>query len=55
MLGVLVVFAVHGLTDNLTFYARGHFIAWALFGVAAGVGMHFVRGNRLPAVDEASE
>jgi len=45
MLGVLVVFAVHGLTDNLTFYAKGHFIAWALFGVAVGVGMHFVHGR----------
>lgn len=53
MLGVLVVFAVHGLSDNLTFYARGHFIAWALFGVAVAVGMRFIRGGEpaAPAVD----
>lgn len=39
MLGVIVVFAVHGLTDNLTFYAKAHFIAWALLGVAVAVGL----------------
>jgi len=53
MLGVLVVFAVHGLSDNLTFYARGHFIAWALFGVAVAVGMRFIRDGEpaTPAAD----
>ena len=39
MLGGIVVFAVHGLTDDITFYAKAHFIAWALFGVAVAVGM----------------
>jgi len=42
MLGVVVDFAVHGLTDNFTFYAKAHFIAWALFGVAVAVGSRFV-------------
>lgn len=39
MLGMVVVFAVHGLTDNFTFYAKAHLIAWALFGVAVAVGL----------------
>ncbi len=54
MLGVLVVFAVHGVSDNLTFYARGHFIAWALFGVAVGVGTRVVCGGEYPAVETPS-
>jgi O-antigen ligase len=54
MLGVLVVFAVHGITDNLTFYARGHFIAWALFGVAVAVGMRLIHDEGFSIVDAAS-
>jgi len=49
MVGVVVVFAVHGLTDNFTFYAKAHFIAWALFGVAVAVGLHLVHGDRPPS------
>jgi hypothetical protein len=51
---VLVVFAVHGITDNLTFYARGHFIAWALFGVAVAVGMRLIHDEGFSIVDAAS-
>jgi O-antigen ligase len=53
MLGVVVVFAAHGLTDNLTFYAKAHFIAWALFGVAVAVGLRLVRDDELSAADTA--
>jgi len=48
MLGMLVVFAVHGLTDNLTFYPRAHFIAWALFGLAVALGLRPVRDDEPP-------
>jgi len=37
ILGALVVFAVHGITDSITFYAKAHTIAWTLFGLAAAV------------------
>ena len=53
MLGVIVVFAVHGLTDNLTFYAKAHFIAWALFGVAVAVGLRLVHEDE-PSVADAA-
>lgn len=42
MLGTVVVYAVHGLVDNLTFYAKAHLIAWALFGVAVAVALQFL-------------
>ena len=54
MLGGVVVFAVHGFTDNLTYYAKAHFIAWALFGVAVAVGLSLVRENKPSVVDTAS-
>ena len=38
-LGSAVAFCVHGLTDDVTFYAKAHIIAWGLFGVAVGVGV----------------
>ena len=38
-LGSAVTFCVHGLTDDVTFYAKAHIIAWGLFGVAVGVGV----------------
>ena len=53
MLGVIVVFAAHGLTDNLTFYAKAHFIAWALFGVAVAVGLRLVHEDE-PSVADAA-
>jgi O-antigen ligase len=42
MLVTVVVYAVHGLIDNLTFYAKAHLIAWALFGVAVAVALHLL-------------
>jgi len=54
MLGVIVVFAAHGLTDNLTFYAKAHFIAWALFGVAVAVGLRLLRDEEPPPVQTSS-
>jgi putative inorganic carbon (HCO3(-)) transporter len=51
MLGGIVVFAVHGFTDNITFYAKAHLIAWALFGVAVAVWLRLVRDGR-PAVGD---
>jgi len=48
MLGMLVVFAAHGFTDNLTFYPRAHFIAWALFGLTVAVGLRLVRDDKPP-------
>ena len=53
MLGAVVVFAVHGLTDNLTFYAKAHFIAWALFGVVVAVGLRLVHEDE-PSVTDAA-
>jgi O-antigen ligase len=53
MMGMIAVFAAHGLTDNLTFYAKAHFIAWALFGVAAALGTRFTHDDGLAATDAA--
>jgi putative inorganic carbon (hco3(-)) transporter len=46
MLGGIIVFAVHGFTDNITFYAKAHLIAWALFGVAVAVWQRLVGSSR---------
>lgn len=40
MLGVVVVYCAHGLTDTLSFSPKAHLIAWSLFGIAAAVGRH---------------
>jgi len=53
MLGTVVVFAAHGLTDNFTFYSKAHFIAWALFGVAVAVWLRLVRDDGLSVTDVA--
>ncbi len=45
-LGSAVAFCVHGLTDDVTFYAKAHIIAWGLFGVAVGVGVLAERRER---------
>jgi O-antigen ligase len=53
MLGGIVVFAVHGFTDNITFYAKSHFIAWTLFGVAVAVGLRLGRDDKPSVIDAA--
>jgi O-antigen ligase len=54
MLGTVVVFATHGITDNITFYAKAHVITWALFGVAVAVAMYLLRYDRRARVLGAS-
>jgi putative inorganic carbon (HCO3(-)) transporter len=55
MLGMIVIFAVHGFTDDFTFYAKAHLIAWGLFGFALAVGMHLVRTQTVPAAESAPD
>lgn len=55
MLGGIVVFAVHGFTDNITFYAKAHLIAWALFGVAVAVWLRLAHDDRSAAGDAAPD
>jgi hypothetical protein len=55
MLGMVVIFAVHGLTDNFTFFAKAHLIAWGLFGVAVAVTMHLLRPQAKPAVETSEQ
>jgi hypothetical protein len=55
MLGMVLIFAVHGLTDNFTFYAKAHLIVWGLFGVAVSVGMRLFHAHTPSSVALAPE
>ena len=52
--GVVGVFSVHGLFDDITFYAKAHFIAWALFGLAAAVWLRLAQDGEPSDADTPS-
>lgn len=44
LLGGLIAYLVHGLTDSFTYYAKGHTVVWGCLSVIAALWLHLDRG-----------